>query len=140
MKIKNSNARIKSKDVKEIEFKFFKFNFSFIHKKYTFEDLEKEDLIELVDRLMFLSNRSITDVSMLGKENGFEMLYAKDFKKVVKLPPDFNETNRAKNAGEKFMVIRLYPNNNPRPVRIIGKFCSPIFYVFYVDREHAFLK
>ena len=141
MKIKSKdNKKIKESDVREIEFSFLKFNFSFINNQYSLDTLEDEHKLQFLTRIQELSERPIKDIAMMRKDRGYELINKEDFKKEICTPIQFNDAAYQKrNSSDKFMVLRLYPNNNPLPTRIIGKFCSPVFYVIYIDRNHKFL-
>lgn len=141
MKIKSKDvSKIKERDVREIEFSYFKFNFSFINNQYSLNELEDDDKIIFLKRMCDWSSKPIISIGMDNKKIGYELLNKSCFKKEVKIPEKFYDAeHRKKHTSDKFMVFRLYPNNNPRPTRIIGMFCSPVFYPIYFDRNHKFL-
>lgn len=102
-----------------------KFNFSFMSYDDGFSDEHK---IQFVKRLFDLSKEPYLVVSSWGKEIGFENIPLNIKKEIM---PAFFNGNRQFDG--KYTVIRLYPNNNPLPSRIIGKMINKIFYVFFID-------
>ena len=123
-KIKKEPLKRKIEQAK-FEATHIKFNFSFINYDKDFNDEHK---IQFVKRLFDLSKESYLVVASWGKEIGFENIKL-DIKKEIM--PSFFNGNRQFDG--KYTVIRLYPNNNPFPSRIIGKMINKIFYVFFID-------
>ncbi len=103
----------------------FKFNFSFMeYDKY----FTAEHKSALIDRIEEISREPFTVVANWGKERGFEIINVKLKKQ---LNSDFLESERK--YDDKFIIVRLYPHNNPYPSRIIGKLINKIFYILLID-------
>ena len=143
IKKKKQNKKKTIEDIKgSYEFKYLKFNFSFLstNNKYNFKKMENQMKIDLLDRIEELSSMTYMQLSSLPKEKGFEEIKEKSFSINAKYKEDeFNDGN-FRNKSDKFKVIRLYPNNNPYPTRLIGKETNNIFYLLYVDKEHKCYK
>lgn len=105
---------------------YLKFNFSFITYDKDFNDIHKA---KLINRIMELSSEPYLVIANRNKNVGFEHVYV-DIKK--KIDSRFFEYNIRKFDG-KYTIIRLYPNNNPKPSRIIGVLNNKIFYIFFID-------
>lgn len=123
-KLKKTSLRDKI-DKTKFEPTHIKFNFSFITYKDSFDNEHK---IKFLERIFELSEQPYLVVSSWGKEKGFENIKL-DIKKEI----DSNFFNGNREFDGKYTVIRLYPNNNPLPSRIIGKMINKIFYVFFID-------
>lgn len=106
---------------------YLKFNFSFINYE---EKLEDKDKIQIYNRLKELSSEPYLIVSSWDKKRGFENIKV-DINKKIK--PEFYGGHRYFDGN--YTIIRLYPNNNPTPGRIIGKMINKIFYIFYIDAK-----
>lgn len=126
-KIKKQNVRIEKICTHCFQPQYFKFNFSFINYE---EELEDADKIQLYDRLKQISSEPYIIVSNWNKNIGFENVKV-NIKKEIN--PDFFDGNR--NFDGKFTILRLYPNNNPTPGRIIGKLINKVFYIFFIDAK-----
>lgn len=126
-KIKKQNVRIEKICTHCFQPQYFKFNFSFINYE---EELEDTDKIQLYDRLKQISSEPYIIVSNWNKNIGFENVKV-NIKKEIN--PDFFDGNR--NFDGKFTILRLYPNNNPTPGRIIGKLINKVFYIFFIDAK-----
>ena len=126
-KIKKQNVRIEKICTHCFQPQYFKFNFSFINYE---EELEDADKIQLYDRLKQISSEPYIIVSNWNKNIGFENVKV-NIKKEIN--PDFFDGNR--NFDGKFTILRLYPNNNPTPGRIIGKLINKVFYIFFIDTK-----
>ncbi|PEL08195.1 hypothetical protein [Bacillus sp. AFS017336] len=118
-----------------------KFNFSFItsNNNYSFKN-QKFTLVhkaQLMDRIYALSDEEYTIIANRPKSIGFEFI---PIKTTVKYNEAFDQSGFRKRASHKYMVIRLYPNCNPLPSRIIGKMVDKIFYVLYIDMNHSLYK
>lgn len=101
------------------------FNFAYISYEDNFEDKEK---IDFLNRLRKLSKSTYIAISNMDKKLGFENIRI-DIKKEI---PDKFENEIDKFDG-KYTIFRLYPNNNPKKSRIIGKMINKVFYIFYID-------
>ena len=126
-KIKKQNVRIEKICTHCFQPQYFKFNFSFINYE---EELEDADKIQLYDRLKQISSEPYIIVSNWNKNIGFENVKV-NIKKEIN--PDFFDGNR--NFDGKFTILRLYPNNNPTPGRIIVKLINKVFYIFFIDAK-----
>ena len=104
------------------------FNFSFLSYM---ENFDKNHKAQLVNRIIELSKEPYLVLAQWPKEKGFENISIEINKKIN---PNFFESENRTFDG-KYTIIRLYPNNNPLPSRIIGKMLNKIFYVFFIDIE-----
>ena len=77
-----------------------------------------------------ISAEKYTIILGRGKENYFEYIPVKISKE---LPKEFSERFPDEAVTGKFHIMRLYPNNNPFPSRVIGKIVHNVFYIFYID-------
>lgn len=126
-KIKQNNPKVQKVCTNCFNPKFIKFNFSFL--KYD-DELETKDIIQLYERLKKISKEPYLIVSSWDKKIGFEN---ENLNIAKEIPIGFEDGNRRFDG--KYTVIRLYPNNNPTPGRIIGKMINCIFYIFYIDAK-----
>lgn len=93
--------------------------------------MEQSHICQLWERMRELSETKFTIISASwGREKGFENVPV-DIKKTV--PLEFVERFPGSMVGKKFHIMRLYPNNNPTPSRIIGKIVHNVFYIFFID-------
>ena len=127
-----NNKKIKKNDKPIIKLcsncfqpQYIKFNFSFITYGEKIEDKEK---VQIYNRIKELSSEPYLIVSSWDKKRGFENVKV-EIKKQIK--PEFFGGHRYFDGN--YTIIRLYPNNNPTPGRIIGKMINKIFYIFYID-------
>lgn len=121
------------------------FNFSFMsnNKSYNFENanFENADRCELLNRIAFLSMNDFVATLAFNKKLGFEKLKFESIKKqklgTQKLHDKFSVGKpRYEKCGNDFWIFRLYPNNVPKPIRIIGKMDDYHFYLMFIDIEH----
>lgn len=142
-KKKKSSEKTNIEDIKgSYKFKYLKFNFSFLsnNSTYSFKNMDKQMKADLIDRMEELSSMSYMQLSALPKNSGFEDIKESSFSIKAKFKEEqFNDGN-FRNKSDKFKVIRLYPNNNPKPVRLIGKESNNVFYLLYIDQEHKCYK
>lgn len=126
-KIKKSEGKIVKPCTNCFQPQYIKFNFSFI----TYEDdLSDKDKIQIYNRLKELSSEPYLIVSSWDRKKGFENVKV-NIKKQIK--SEFYGGHR--NFDGNYTIIRLYPNNNPTPGRIIGKMINKIFYIFFIDSK-----
>ena len=109
------------------------FNFSFVNYM---ENFDKNHKAQLVDRIFELSQEPYLVVAQWPKDKGFENISLNIRKSI---DPSFFESENRTFDG-KYTIIRLYPNNNPLPSRIIGKMLNKIFYVFFIDIDGKLYK
>ncbi|MDK0719586.1 hypothetical protein P7A74_16445 [Clostridium perfringens] len=141
-KKKKKTEKTKIEDIKgSYKFKYLKFNFSFLsNNKYGLKKMDKQMKADLIDRMEELSSISYMELSALPKERGFEDIKSESISIEAEFKEkQFNDGN-FRNKSDKFKIIRLYPNNNPKPVRLIGKEANNIFYLLYIDQEHKCYK
>lgn len=124
-KIKKKNNKITTLCTNCFQPQYMKFNFSFITYE---EDIEDSDKIQIYNRIKELSSEPYLIVSSWDKKKGFENIKV-DIKKQIK--PEFYGGHRYFDG--KYTIIRIYPNNNPKKGRLIGKMINKIFYIFFVD-------
>ena len=98
--------------------KYIKFNFSFI----TFDKSDKEDRMQLIQRLIEISSEPYLVVANWRKEIGFENVKV-DISKEIS--PKFEDGNRKFDG--KYTIMRLYTNNNPYPRKNYRKINQPYF-------------
>ena len=125
MTIKKKSLKEKI-DKKAFEPTHIKFNFSFISYD---KDFTNEHKIKFVDRLIEISKEPYIVVAGWNKEKGFEIENLKISKTINS--NFFSGNNREFNG--KYTIIRLYPNNNPLPSRVIGVMINKVFYVLFID-------
>lgn len=95
---------------------------------------------DILMRLEELSQETVMVVSSYDKKRGFELLDSRAIGISAQFKSTFYNNNRVRDGNGKFVVFRLYPNNNPLPVRLIGRLTNNIFYLFYIDLEHKCYK
>lgn len=107
---------------------YLKFNFSFIQDKL--ENIPPMHYKFILKRLFELSQEAYNTIASWDKKRGFELekIYLSK-----NLPEKFSKSNIK--YDDKWCVIRIYPNNNPLPSRIIGKLVNKIFYIMFIDIE-----
>lgn len=127
-----TRKKISKEEINKFNPTHIKFNFSFI--SYC-EDFTDEHKCKLLDRIMELSKEPYLIIANRDKKIGFEIVNL-DIKKEIK--KEFYQGNRTFNG--KYTVIRLYPNNNPKPSRIIGTLINQIFYIFFIDIDGKLYK
>lgn len=120
------NKKINVQDKKIFVPTHLKFNFSFISYDKNITKTIKSDLY---DRIQELSAEPYLVVANYDKKIGFEF---ENLKITKKLPQKIYD-NETRKIDEKYAIFRLYPNNNPSVVRIIGKFVDKIFYIIFID-------
>lgn len=137
----NETDKISKTDIKSNKLTHIKFNFSFIttNKSFCFEnpDFVDKHKISLMNRIFELSSCEFINIMNYPKNKGIEFIERNNFNKNVSYKQEFDKVDfRSKESVKKFAVIRLYPNNNPLPTRIIGKLINNIFYVMFIDLNH----
>ena len=149
MVIKSKGKKSVKHKIEEIKgsykFTYIKFNFSFLTSNNSFNinnsKINSETKADLIDRIIELSNDTIISLGILGKERGYETIDDSMIAIKAKCSTKFDDNReRVQACSDKYHVFRLYPNNNPRAVRIIGKFAKGVFYVFFIDMEHKYIK
>lgn len=147
VKISNSKepSLKESIDTSGENFKYFKFNFSFItsNRKFCFNNpkFDNKHKAQLLKRIFELSSMPSISVRGSGKAIGIELIDEKQFKKTINCDEKFyDEDYRKKGVSSKYTVFRLYTNNNPIPARIVGKTVGNVFYVFGIDLNHESYK
>lgn len=142
-KKKKSNEKKTIEDIKgSYKFKYLKFSFSFLstNSTYNLKKMDKRMKSDLLDRIEELSSMTYMQLNALHKSKGFEEIKENSFSITAEYKKDeFNEGG-FRNKSDKFKIIRLYPNNNPLPVRLIGKEANNVFYLLYIDKEHKCYK
>ncbi|EPY2302228.1 Uncharacterised protein [Clostridium sporogenes] len=147
-KLKNKKAtkpskKINSNEIKgSYKFKYLKFNFSFLstNSDYNLEKLDEHIKADLIDRMEELSSITYLQLASMPKSRGFEGIKESSFSiKANYKKEKFNEED-FRNSCDKYNIIRLYPNNNPLPVRLIGKLSNNVFYLLFIDKEHKCYK
>lgn len=113
---------------------YIKFNFSYISYEKDFEDRFK---LQLFKRFRELSEVPYVVILNRDKRTAFEFEEIKIRKEV---PLKFQQRFQSKDYNNKFAIMRLYPNNNPAVVRIIGVIIKNIFYIFFIDVGGKFYK
>lgn len=132
-------AKIKKKEAKIVKqctecFKSKHILFSFAYLVYN-QNVEKNDIEALYNRMKELSSVSYMQLSLWDKYKGFEEVRV-EIKKEI---PNNFQIDIAEFDG-KYTVIRLYKNNNPTKGRIIGKIINKVFYIFYIDAKGILYK
>ena len=146
MKLKTKKEKYKVEDIKgSYKFTHLKFNFSFLtsNSKYNFDNkkIDKNVQADILKRICELSGYTIVQLGSLGKERGYESLLENSISISARCNNDFfKNQDRANAANNKYMIFRLYPNNNPLPARIIGKFINGVYYIFFIELEHKCYK
>ncbi|MGV3027079.1 hypothetical protein ACED96_15365 [Clostridium thermobutyricum] len=138
-----TNEKTNIEDIKgSYKFKYVKFNFSFLttNNTYNFKKMDKQMKSDLLDRIEELSSMSYMELSSLPKEKGFEDINKNSISISAKFKEEQFNDGDFRNKSDKFRVIRLYPNNNPKPVRLIGKEANNVFYLMFIDKEHKCYK
>ncbi|SFF67965.1 hypothetical protein SAMN04487885_106108 [Clostridium cadaveris] len=148
MAIKKKNKETKKHKVEEIKgsykFNYIKFNFSFLstNSKYNFNNNKMSDLhkAELINRILFWSSCSIIYLSQLPKDKGYETI-AEEMIAITASPNNkfYEDAERVQACSDKYYVFRLYPNNNPIAIRLIGKWANGVFYLFFIDMDHKYV-
>lgn len=98
-------------------------------------ELDTKEKSVVLDRLNALSKHPFLTVLGWQKNIGFEDIPLKIRKDV---PKQFEQ--EIEPFDGKYSVVRLYPNNNPTPGRIIGKLVNKVFYMFYIDSKGELYK
>lgn len=126
IKTKSKIDKNKALNTEQIHFTHLKFNFSFVNYTKGLTDIHKA---RILDRIMELSKYPYLVISNLGKKRGFEIV---NLDIGIEIDPNFYEEPYRK-FNKKYAVIRIYPNNNPLPSRLIGTIVNNIFYIFFID-------
>lgn len=105
-----------------------KFNFSFISYD---ENVDNEIKAKLIDRIRELSSVPYLEMAAWRKDKGLEFERV-DIKKNIANDFFKGNSHRQFNDG-KYAIFRLYPNNNPKVVRVIGRLINKVFYIFFID-------
>ena len=105
-----------------------KFNFSFITYEENFEDEYK---IQFLNRIRELSSVPYIELQSWRKNKGIE-IERLDINKEIS--PAFFKGNSHRNFDNgKYAIFRLYTNDNPILIRVIGCLINKVFYVFFID-------
>lgn len=148
MGIQRKNVKSQKHKIEEIKgsykFLYIKFNFSFLSnsKQYNFDNSKMTQNIkaDILDRIIELSENTIISLGTLGKERGFETIEESNIKITAKYSNKFDDNEeRVQTCSDKYYVFRIYPNNNPYPARMIGKWARGLFYIFFIDLEHKYV-
>jgi hypothetical protein len=95
---------------------------------------------DILDRIIELSENTTISLGTLGKERGFETIEESNIKITAKYSNKFDDNEeRVQACSEKYYVFRIYPNINPYPARMIGKWAKGLFYIFFIDLEHKYV-
>ncbi|MGL5084861.1 MAG: hypothetical protein ACRC68_03960 [Clostridium sp.] len=145
--IKSKKDKVKNKtNISEIiggyKFEYLKFNLSFFstNNDYNFKQMDKTTKADILDRLQELSTETFMQVASYSKNRGFELIDKKSIAIKANYKQVEFEKDGFRNSGTKYHIFRLYPNNNPLPVRLIGKITSNIFYILFIDMDHKTYK
>lgn len=143
LKQKEKN-KISKGDIKNNKHTHLKFNYSFTtsNSKFSFENKEFNDAhkLKFLERVLCLSQKEFIEIMTYPKDTGFELIKKCDLKDI-----DYNikfedVEYRKSHIYGKYCIIRLYPNNNPLPSRIIGMLINNVFYILYIDLKHKMYK
>ncbi|AGK95193.1 hypothetical protein [Clostridium pasteurianum] len=144
-KLKNSDKKKPSKeDIKgSYKFKRIQFNFSFLstNSEYNFKNLTRDMKADIIDRLCELSSMDLVQIHSISKERGLEYIEDKGISIKAKCHPDFSSNEYIKSCcPKKYCIIRIYPNNNPTPSRILGRLIGHAFYIHFIVMDHKCYK
>jgi len=148
MGIKRIKTKHQKHNVEEIKgsykFSYIKFNFSFLstNKQYNFENskITSKIKVDILDRIIELSLDTIMAVQALGKERGLETIDNSNIKISAKCKSNFEDNEeRVQICSDKYYIFRVYPNNNPYPARLIGRWAKGVFYIFFIELEHKYV-
>lgn len=145
MGISRKNATKNKVNANEIrgsyKFEYFKFNFSFLspNSEYNFENklINSGLKLDIFARILDLSDKPILSIKLLGKKKGYETVPVNHIKIKSNCKSSFYDNEeRVQACEDKYYIFRLYPNNNPLAIRLIGRFAKGVFYLFYIAIDH----
>lgn len=112
---------------------YLKFNFAYISYDAGFKG-NSECEAQFLRRMRELSRDVYTVILSRGKQNAFEFVHPNKLKSFNRqIPLKFSARFPEDKYGGKLAIMRLYPNNNPTPARIIGVVIKNVFYVMFID-------
>lgn len=79
-------------------------------------------------------------MSQRSKHVGIEFVPKKSIKIKKEIAATFQAGTSHRKESDKYAIFRLYPNNNPKPSRIIGEIINKVFYIFYIDIDGKLYK
>ena len=80
-------------------------------------------------------------IHSIGKERGVEYVDDKKISIKAECHPSFLESEYIKAyCPKKYCIIRIYPNNNPTPSRILGRLIGHAFYIHFIVVDHKCYK
>ena len=123
---KRQNTIAKNSDNEGYRPQYLKFNFTYIVHD---ENLEDRYIVDLFNRMRFLSSVPFTQMLNYNKRIGFEFELI-DIKKQI--PQKFVD-RFGKKADEKYAIFRIYSNNQPVVARVIGIIIEKVMYTFFID-------
>jgi hypothetical protein len=106
----------------------FSFEFNVDKGKRCISNIEKNDRISLLKKVLTLSGQTWKEISGLPKEKGFEKISKESFIAIPGVPHKFKDI-------EKIDVFRFSDKG-----RLIGYIEDEIFYVVWVDTKYEMYK